>query len=415
MNLTVDSREQVYVARQAILFPSGQVYGYELLYRGAAGDTSCVAAGDVAGARVLTDALLNIGLDNLTDGRIAFLNLTRELLLAGAGEVLPKSAVVLELREDIVVDDAVIETCRALQALGYVLALDDFEPGSPAEALMPYVKFVKVDVLNTTATQRLELAKRLLPRGLTLLAEKVETEADVREATAAGYGLLQGYFFCKPSTIVGPSVHAERLGYLRMLAMLNKAEVGVRELEEVLKGDAAITYRVLRSINSAAFGVRQDIRSIRQALVMLGTGRIRQWASIWALAGVHAGGSPETMNLAVVRARCCEQIASATTGPAVGAECFLLGLCSMLDAMMSKPIAEVVRDLPLADDIRDALTGSPNTKRALLDAVIAYERGNWQHAADAASRAGFAFDALPPAYEDALRWGRELSRAAKAA
>ncbi len=415
MNLNVDSRDRVYVARQAILYPSGQIYGYELLYRGTAADTSCVAAGDIAGARVLTDALLNLGLDNLTDGHIAFLNLTRELLLAGAGEVLPKAAVVLELREDITIDAAIIETCRALQAKGYVLALDDFEPGSPAEALMPFVKFVKVDVLNTTSEQRRELAARLLPRGLTLLAEKVETEADVREATDAGYRLLQGYFFCKPATIAGPSMHAERLGYLRMLATLNKPDVGVRELEAILKGDPAITYRVLRSINSAAFGIRQEIRSIRQALILLGTGRIRQWASIWALAGVHDGGSPETMNLAVVRARCCEQIAAATTGSASGAECFLLGLCSMLDAMMGKPMVDVVRDLPLADDIRDALTGAPNAKRDLLDAVTSYERGSWQDAEQAAARARFAFDALPPAYADALRWGRELSRAAKAA
>jgi EAL and modified HD-GYP domain-containing signal transduction protein len=411
MDLIRDTRDRVYVARQPILLPNGHVFGYELLYRAAAGDTACVASGDVAGARVLTDALLNVGLDTLTNGRAAFINLTKELLLAGAAEVLPKSAVVLELREDIVVDDEVIEACRQLQARGYTLALDDFQPGTPAEALTPFVKFVKVDVLATTSEQRLELAKRFLPRGLTLLAEKVETEADVEEAKAAGYGLFQGYFFCRPSTIAGPSIHAERLGYLRMLSTLNKPDMGVFELEEILKGDAGITYRVLRSINSAAFGIRQDIRSIRQALVLLGTGRIKQWASIWALAGVHSGGSPETMNLAVIRARCCEQIASAA-GPDAGAASFLLGLCSMLDVMMSRPMADVVRDLPLADDIRDALTGTPNAARARLDAVVAYERGNWQEAWEAAGRAGITFEAIQPAYEDALRWSRELSRAA---
>jgi EAL and modified HD-GYP domain-containing signal transduction protein len=415
MDLLRDTRDQVYVARQPILFSNGHVFGYELLYRGAAGDTSCVAAGDVAGARVLTDAFLNLGLEYLTDGRVAFVNLTRELLLAGAGELLPKSAVVLEMREDIEVDAEVIEACRRLQAKGYILALDDFEPGSQAEALVPFAEFVKVDVLLTTSKQRLDAARRFLPLGVTLLAEKVETEADVVEAKQAGYRLFQGYFFCRPSTIAGPSVHAERLGYMRMLAALNRPDAGIFELEEIIKADVSLSYRVLRSINSAAFAVRQEIRSIRQALVMLGTERIRQWASIWALAGVHTGGSPETMNLAVIRARCCEQIVSATDGADAGAEHFLLGLCSMLDVMLAKPMAEIVRDLPLGDPIREALTGTPNRSRALLDAVAAYERGYWQGAAEASVRAGIDFDAIRPSYENALRWSHELTRAAKAA
>jgi len=412
MQITLDARDRVYVARQPILFPNGHVYGYELLYRGAAGDTSCVAAGDIAGARVLTDTLLNLGLETLTNGRLAFLNLTRELLLAGAGEVLPQSGVVIELREDITIDDEVIAACERLQALGYVLALDDFEPYSAAEALMPYVKFVKVDVLATPAAARLELAHRLLPRGITLLAEKVETEADVREATAAGYRLLQGYFFCKPATMAGPSIPTERIGYLRMMATLNKPEIGVAELETVLERDAAITYRVLRTINSAAFGVRREISSIRQAIVLLGTARIRQWASIWALAGVQAGGSSETMNLAVVRARCCAQMAAATAGVHGSDEAFLLGLCSMLDVMVSRPMDEVVRDLPFGDELSDALLGRQNPTRALLDAAIAYERGHWEAAVAAAQRAGVPETAIPPAYEDALSWSQHLVRAA---
>ncbi len=414
MHINLDSRDHVYVARQPILFPSGQVFGYELLYRAAATDTACVASGDLAGARVVADALLNLGLENLTDGRLAFVNLTRQLLLAGAADLLPRSSVVLELREDITVDRDTIEACRRLAGGGYALALDDFEAGSPAEMLMPYVKYVKVDVLTTSRQQQADIAKRLLPLGLKLVAEKVESEGDVASARQAGYGLLQGYFFCRPSTIAGMPIPSERLSYLRMLAALNSREVGVAELEEIIKRDASLSYRVLRSINSAAFGIRQEIRSIRQALVMLGTTRIRQWASVWALAGVHTSGSPETMNLAVIRARACEQIITAAAGAEVATECFLLGLCSMLDVMLGRSMAEAVSELPLADEIRDALTGTMNTERALLDAVIAYERGDWIAAEGAAARAEFRFDALKPAYENALLWSRELTRAVKA-
>jgi c-di-GMP-related signal transduction protein len=415
MQINLDTRDRVYIARQPILFPSGQIFGYELLYRAAASDTACVASGDLAGARVLADALLNLGLENLTDGRMAFINVTRRLLLSGVGDLLPRSATVLELREDITIDKEVIEACRHLNASGYALALDDFEPGSPAELLMPHVKYVKVDVLATTSSQRAELAKRLLPLGIRLVAEKVETEHDVLDARQSGYGLLQGYFFCRPTTIGGGSIPSERISYMKILAALNKADVGIADLEEIIKRDSTLSYRVLRSINSAAFGVRQEIRTIRQALVMLGTGRIRQWASVWALAGVHSSGSPETLNLAVIRGRCCEQIISASAGPEVGAECFLLGLCSMLDVMLGRSMDQIVHELPIAEEIRDALTGTQNTERALLDAVVAYERGDWAAAADAAARAEIEIESIQPAYEDALRWSHELSRVAKAA
>lgn len=413
--INLDPRDRVCVARQPILFPSGQVFGYELLYRASATDVACTASGDLAGARVLADALLNLGLENLTDGRAAFINLTRELLLAGAADLLPRSAAVLEIREDVPVDREVVDACRQLHARNYALALDDFQPGSPAEALMPYVQYVKVDVLATTAAQRQALARRLVPLGIKLVAEKVETEAEAAEVKHAGYGLLQGYFFCRPATLSAASIPASKLSYLRILAALNKPGVNVSDVEDIIKRDASLGYRVLRSINSAAFGVRQEIRSIRQALVMLGMGRIKQWASVWALAGVHAGGHGETMNLAVIRARCCEQIVTTTASPEVGAECFLLGLCSMLDVMLGRPMSEVVETLPLSDEIRTALTGTANTERALLDAVIAYERGDWSAAADAAERAEIGFEVLQPAYEDALGWCAELSRIAKSA
>lgn len=415
MTINMDPRDRVFVARQPILFPSGQVAGYELLYRAAATDTACTTTGESAGARVLTDALLNLGLENLTDGRTAFINVTRRLLLAGVADLLPKSASVIELREDIEIDRDVIETCRQLNANGYALALDDFEPGSPAEILMPHVKYVKVDVLATSAEQRADMARRLLPLGITLVAEKVETDPIVAEARAMGYQLFQGYFFCRPKTVTGGAIPSERLSYLSILAALNKPNVGIDALEEIIKRDASLSYRVLRSLNSAAFGIRQEIRSIRQALVMLGVGRIRQWASVWALAGVHTSGSPETMNLSVIRARCCEQIIAPGAGPEVGAECFLLGLCSMLDVMLGRSIEEATKDLPLASEIRDALNGTPNAERGLLDAVIAYERGDWTAAAEAASRAEIPFEAIQPAYEDALVWSRALSRAAQAA
>ena len=210
MFTSTDPRDTVYIARQPILQPSGRVFGYELLYRAAAEDAACTTAGDMAGARVLTDAVLNIGLDILTDGQTAFLNLTRRLLLDGAATLLPQGSAVFELLEDIRIDGEVVDTCRALFAKGYRFALDDFVAGSDAEALLPFVKFVKVDVLTTPAAARAEIAQRLLPLGVRLIAEKVETATTAAEVRAEGYELVQGFFFCKPSTFVAPALPSRR-------------------------------------------------------------------------------------------------------------------------------------------------------------------------------------------------------------
>ena len=414
MHLNLDPRDTICVARQPIVDQSGKVFGYELLYRGGTDDTTCTAAGDLAAARVFNDAVLNLGLDTLTAGHLAFVNLTRPLLVDDAATLLPPSATVLEVREDVPIDGAVLEASRRLHGLGYALALDDFTADSDAEALLPFAKFVKVDVLSTPIDAWARLARRLLSGGVRLIAEKAETADVVQTAGAAGYTLFQGYFFCKPRTFSAAAVPARRLAYLNLLAALSRPDLTVSQLENLVKHDVSLSYRVLRCINSAAFGLRQEIRSIRQALVMLGTDRIRKWASVWSLAGLNSG-TPETVTVALLRARCCELVGEALSGAEAGSEFFLLGLCSLLDAMLDRPMANALSDMPLPAPIRDALLGASNAARSVLDLVVAYERGAWDEAEGAATAAGLPAAALPAAYADGLRWARELSQTSLAA
>lgn len=414
MFTNLDPRDTVYIARQPILRASGRVFGYELLYRAEANDTDCTTAGDTAGARVLTDAVLNLGLDVLTDGQTAFVNLTRHLLLDGAATLLPQDSAVFELLEDIRIDADVVDTCRLLSAKGYSFALDDFVTGSAAEALLPYVKYVKVDVLTTPAAARTEMARRLSSLGLRLIAEKVETAEMAAKVRSEGYDFLQGYFFCKPTTFGAPALSSRRLVYLNVLAALNRPHVTTDSLEDLIKHDASLSFRVLRSVNSAAFAQSQDIRSIRQAIVLLGLQRIRQWASVWSMAGLNSGGTPETATVAILRARCCELMGDTLSG-ASGSEFFMLGLCSLLDTMLDRSMAAAIADLPLSAPIRAALLGECNAERAVLDAVIAYEHGDWSEAVAAAHKARVSPSNLPDAYGQSLQWARELSRASTVA
>src|SRR5262245_43948478 len=206
-----DSRQAVTVARQPILDRKGQVVAHELLYRHTPDATACNDRSDSVGARTLNDAMLSVGLDALTCGLPAFINLTHQLLLGGAGTLLPRDIAVLELCEDIPVDDEVVQVCRRLHADGYALALDDFVPGSPAEALVPWVRYVKIDVLETPEAEWAVLARRFHAKKVKLVAEKVET-IEVADATkAAGYDYFQGYFFCRPRTFATTPLPARRL------------------------------------------------------------------------------------------------------------------------------------------------------------------------------------------------------------
>ncbi|HUU35707.1 MAG TPA: EAL domain-containing protein, partial [Vicinamibacterales bacterium] len=262
--------EQVHVARQSILDLRQQVFGYELLHRGNAESTAFAGRGGQATAQVIGGTLLAIGFDTLTDGRRAFVNLDAETLLSDASRVFDPEHVVLEILESVEVTPEVVEMCKSLSEGGYALALDDFESGSPAEALLPYAAFVKLDVLALAPHVVTETAARMLDRGIAVIAEKVETTADFDRAKAAGCGLFQGYHFCRPTTFSATALSASQVAHVRLIAALSQSSVSLGAIEDLLKHDASLSYRVLRTVNSAGFGLRREVRSIREALLMLG-------------------------------------------------------------------------------------------------------------------------------------------------
>jgi c-di-GMP-related signal transduction protein len=404
-----EPQQLAYVARQPILDGAGQVFGYELLYRAREDDLSCAAPGDVASANVFTDAILTMGLEMLTNGRPAFVNLTRSLLLNNAATVLPAPSCILEIGREVGVDAEIVAAVQRLHEMGYTLALDDYTGQDEVAPLLPFVKFVKVDVQAVDAQGRASIARRVMHR-VRLIAEKVETAEVFEETKKAGYSLFQGFFFCRPTTVKSAGPPGRRLTYLRLLAAINQPNVTLAELEELIKQDVSLCYRVLRCINSAAFGLQMEIHSIRQALVLLGTGQVRKWASIWSLASAAQGSTAEVLPVAIIRARCCEILGDSAPGAQRDSGLFLLGMCSLLDAMLGRPMAAALAELPLAGQIKEALLGRPNLARSILDAVIEYERGDFSAAATTAAKLGLPPDALPAAYTDALRYARELSR-----
>ena len=405
--------DHVHVARQPILDARQQVFGYELLYRGTAEASAFSGNAEHASAQVISDALLAIGFDTLTDGRRAFVNLTTETLMSEASSVLDPEQVVLEILENVTITPDVVAMCALLEQRGYALALDDFVPGSAAESLLPHVKFVKLDVLALPPDLVKETAGRMLKQGVLVIAEKVETVADFERAKAAGCALFQGYYFCRPTTFSARALSANQVTQMRLMATLYKPSVSLGAIEDLLKHDASLTYRVLRTVNSAGFGLRREVGSIREALLLLGLEQIRKCTAIWVLADMTKGPS-ELVTMTVLRGRTCELLGQSVGGPGSDGGYFLLGLCSLLDVLLGQPMADVVRELPLDEGIRSALLGDNNVPRRVLDAVVHHEQGRWIEASALTSALGLPEDRLPTAYADALAWARALTRATAA-
>ncbi len=394
----------IFVARQPIFDRKQAVVAYELLFR--SGLENFFRGGDIdhASSRVISDTFLSFGMEAMTGSKRAYINISREVLVSDCASLLPKDNVVIELLESIAPDETVMNACRLLKRAGYQIALDDFEFSEEMLQLLQLADIVKVDFIATPIEQRTALSQRLRSMPIELLAEKVETVEDFDWALKAGYGLFQGYFFSKPVIIIGKDVPGFKLNYIRLLSEINDPNFDFSRLESVIKTDVSISYKLLRYINSAAFGFRDEIRSIRDALVLLGEMNIRKLASLWLLAGLGQDKPEELVVCSVLRARFCESLAPLVGQKSRQPELFLLGMFSLIDAIVDRPMPEILAQLPISEDINDALLGKPNALRTVLDSVIAYEKGEWDSLSEAAGILGLDEEVIPEIYLKSIEW-----------
>jgi EAL and modified HD-GYP domain-containing signal transduction protein len=380
----------VFVARQPIFDGQLDLWGYELLFRRANESVAVVDDPDAATATVVINAFTEIGLERLVGDHAAWLNVSRDFIVQKLPLTLPPKRIVLELLENQRVDDELIDALAHLRQLGYTIALDDFTWDEEHAPLVEHVGIVKIDVLARDHDQVAADVERLRRHGVTLLAEKVETRADYRRALDLGFDLAQGYFFCEPETISARGVAPNRLSVLHLVAALQNPNITFEEIEELIAHDVALSYRLLRYINSAFFGLRRQVSSVGRAIALLGIENVKRWSTLTAFASID-DKPRELITTALVRARFCE-LAGPRFGESNGDQLFTLGLFSVVDALMDAPMTELLQSIPFPEDMTHALVAGHGTKGALLDCAIACERGM----PDA--------DDLVPLHTDALAW-----------
>jgi len=401
-----------YLARQPILNRARELFAYELLFRNGIQNSCDGMDLEFASTSVLDTSFL-IGFEKITAGHPMFINCPRDFLLRDYVSLFPPKSVVIEILENIKPDQDVVEACRRLRQAGYSIALDDFVDSPDWAPLVALADIIKVDFRLTDRKEQAAIVSRYAGKTIRMLAEKVETQEEFAAGMQMGYSLFQGYFFCRPEMMQHRDLPSFKLAYLELLRAATAPEFDIRELASKIKHEASLTFRLLRYLNSAAFGLRSEIRSVPHALSLLGERELRKWIAVVSV-GVLADGKPdELMTVPLVRGRFCELLAPPAGIAEQANDLFLMGLLSVMDAILDQPLDSILADLPVRSEIKEALVARTGLYWQLLEIATAYERADWEKVSALVSETGMNEERVSALYVSAVDWSTALRRSVR--
>ncbi len=395
---------KVFIARQAIFNRKQQVVAYELLFRDGEKNSFPNVSDETATSRLIMDNQLNLGLKSITGGRKALVNFGAGSLQAGLSEFLPPDQVVIEILESVEPTDENYELVRRLFHEGFRMALDDFAYKPEWRRFLKLVRMVKFDIIATPLDEIGPIVTALSRYpNLKLLAEKIETQEDYKQARDMGFHFFQGYYFAQPQMLQFKDAVANYPLVMAVYAETVKKNIDITRITRYFEQDTALAYKLLRLINSGLFPLKERIESMKQALVYLGENRVRKFVNLIMTAYVARDKPPELMQLSIIRSRFCELVAKKVC-PAMSNQAFLVGLFSLIDAILDQPMEQVVERLPFPEPLHEALLGSKNTLYYILEVVKAYEKGSWWAMQKACEPLNMSDDCLPEFYQSAIAW-----------
>jgi len=401
---SVQQSREFFIALQPIYDENLDTYAYELLFRSSEENRADVNCGDYATSQVIVTAFMDIGLDKLVGDKLAFINFTHGFLTGKHSIPFAKEKIVLEVLENVEIDSALIDAVTDLRKQGYNIALDDFEYEDSKISLIEQSHIIKVDIMHTDKEKLSRIVEKLASFEKILLAEKIETEEEFEFCKSLGFKYFQGYFLSKPKIVKYTTLVPNNILLLQILAKTQDPKVEFDELEEVISRDVGISYKLLRLINSAQFNLSRNVESLHQALVFLGIHEIKNWVSLIALS--HIEGSPqELINMSMTRARMCKLLAEKANYENADVF-FTMGMFSLLDVLMKKPLQDLLNALPFSGEFNKALLEHEGPMGKALGCAIAQEQGDWSQ---------IQFDKLTLVeingiYIDALQWSREICK-----
>ena len=399
---------QYFIGRQPIFDRSLSLYGYELLFRHSEANLASVdVCADKATSQVIATAFAEIGLDKLIGDKLAFINMTYKYLTTPDQLPFQSEKVVLEVLENVEIDQHVLDGIKVLHQRGFQIALDDFIYSKQYDAILPYVDLIKLDISQSDQSDWPRQVEHLRSNGCRILAEKVETIEQYETLKKLEVDYFQGYFFAKPKVISGQGLSQSNITLLQMMSAINDPEAGVQDLQTIMSRDVAMSVKALNYVNSAASGLGRKVDSIREAIIYIGRNTMRNWINLFLMASVDYK-PVQLMTTGLVRAKFCELLAQKAgfEGPD---GYFTVGLFSILDTLMNAPLADVLEQMSVTDEMRKALLGYQGQKGMTLQFAMNLEENafGYDHSMECA---GLDADTISDIYFDAMLWADESTR-----
>lgn len=404
-----------YAARQPILDKEKNLFAYELLFRDSIDNVFPDIDGDEATSKMVEASKFNLGISEFTGNKPAFINFTLETIAQGYPEMLTTEEVVVEILETVKPGKKLLSLCKNLVEKGYTLALDDYIHQPVWGHFYPFIKIIKVDWQATSIEQIKEIKTAIIDHThIQLLAEKVETYEEYNQALELGFELFQGFFFAKPDMVKTKTLSPSQIAMAELLYETSKPELDLASITSVFERDVSLSYKLLRYANSPIFKRRNEISTIKQALVILGSGELKRFLGLMFATNVNPDKPSELINAAMTRAKFCEMVANDINAPVDTSIAFLTGLLSLIDAILDESLESILEKLPLAQEIKDALTTKKGVLAALITLVKQIEHADWDKTAKVMEKLGLSKEKVVKDYNEAIAWADEQAQLAQA-
>jgi len=401
-----------YAARQPILDKSKKLFAYELLFRDGIDNVFPDIDGDEATSKMIEASQFNMGISEFTGNKPAFINFTLQTLIQGFPEMLTPDEVVVEILETIKPGKKLLALCKDLHKKGYTLALDDYEHQSVWAHFYPFIKIIKIDIQQTGIDEIKEVLIAIKDHPhIKMLAEKVETYEEYDQMMQLGFDYFQGYFFARPEMMKTKSLSPSQVAMAELLYETSKPDLDLNGITHVFERDVSLSYKLLRYANSAIFKRRSEVSTIKQALVLLGAGELKRFIGLMFAVTANPEKPSELINLAMTRAKFCELIAHDNRSQLDESIAFLIGLLSMIDAILDEKMVSVLDKLPLSQDIKNPLLTKKGTMATLIKLVEFIEQADWDKTTTVIKELKLDKDKVVAHYSQAVAWADEQTKA----
>lgn len=399
-----------YAARQPILDVDKKLYAYELLFRDSIDNVFPGIDGDEATSKIIEASKFNMDISDFTSNKPAFINFTLETLTQGYPEMLTNEEVVVEILETVKPGKKLLALCKDLHSKGYIIALDDYEHQSVWAHFYPFIKIIKIDIQNTSFDEVKHIIEAIqdFPH-IELLAEKVESYEEYDQALQLGFKYFQGFFFAKPEMMKTKNLSPSQLAMAELLYETSKPELDLASITSVFERDVSLSYKLLRYANSAIFKRRNEVSTIKQALVLLGSCELKRFLGLMFAVTANPDKPSELIKLAMTRAKFCELVVKDMNSSLDESIAFLTGLLSMIDAILDEDIEVVLSKLPLASAIKDPLITKKGVTAAIIKLLEFIEHAQWDKTTIVMEKLKLDKEQAVKHYNEALAWADEQS------